>query len=132
GLTAAGGRVLFVGDAAAACDPLTGEGIAQALLTGALAARAVVEAGPFDAAGAASNYSRAVHRELLADMAVSRALAVPLRHRRGVRVGLRIAGATGWTRRHFARWLFEDYPRAILGTPGRWPEHSLAGDGAFA
>lgn len=132
GLAAAGGRALFVGDAAAACDPLTGEGIAQALLTGALAARAVVEAGPFDAAGAAANYERAVRRELLADMAVSRAMAAPLRHRRGVRVGLRIAGATGWTRRHFARWLFEDYPRAILGTPWRWPDHSLVGDGAFA
>ena len=22
----------------------------------------------------------------------------------------------------FARWMFEDYPRAILLTPGRWPE----------
>ena len=39
------GRVLFVGDAAGACDPLTGEGIGQALLTGTLAARAILEAG---------------------------------------------------------------------------------------
>src|SRR5207248_6695346 len=36
-LTAAGGRVLFVGDAARATDPMTGEGIAQALETAALA-----------------------------------------------------------------------------------------------
>lgn len=131
-LTAGGGRALFVGDAAAACDPLTGEGIAQALLTGALAARAVVGAGPFDAAGAAARYQEGVRRELLADMAVSRTMAVALRHRKGVRVGLRIAGSSDWSRRHFARWLFEDYPRAIVATPSRWREHSLVGDGAYA
>ncbi|MGI8758414.1 MAG: NAD(P)/FAD-dependent oxidoreductase [Acidimicrobiales bacterium] len=130
-LTAGGGRALFVGDAAAACDPLTGEGIAQALLTGSLAAAAVTAAGPFDAARAAGQYRHGVRRELLADMAVSRTMAVALRHRTSVRVGLRIAGATAWSRRHFARWLFEDYPRAILGTPGRWREHSLRGGGAF-
>ena len=40
------GRVLFAGDAAAATDPMTGEGIAQALVTGRLAADAVLLAGP--------------------------------------------------------------------------------------
>ena len=35
------GRVLFVGDAAGVVDPLTGEGIAQAIETGALAAEAI-------------------------------------------------------------------------------------------
>jgi geranylgeranyl reductase family protein len=130
-LVAGGGRALFVGDAAAACDPLTGEGIAQALLTGSLAARAVTGAGPFDPGAAGDHYRESVHRELLADMAVSRTMAVALRHRKGVRVGLRVAGASAGSRRHFARWLFEDYPRAILATPGRWREHSLAGDGAF-
>ena len=39
------GRVLFVGDAAAATDPLTGEGIGQALETGRMAVRSIVEAG---------------------------------------------------------------------------------------
>ena len=42
-------RTLFVGDAAAATDPMTGEGIGQALLTGVLAAEAI-EAGGLDAA----------------------------------------------------------------------------------
>nr|MDP9453264.1 hypothetical protein [Actinomycetota bacterium] len=92
----------------------------------------VLGAGPFDPAGAAARYRAAVGRELLADMAVSRTLAVALRHRKGVRAGLRVAGASAWSRRHFARWLFEDYPRAILATPGRWGEHSLRGDGAYA
>ena len=44
-------RTLFVGDAAAATDPMTGEGIGQALLTGVLAAEAI-EAGGLDAARA--------------------------------------------------------------------------------
>ena len=35
------GRVLFVGDAAAATDPMTGEGIGQAVYSGRLAGRAV-------------------------------------------------------------------------------------------
>jgi hypothetical protein len=36
-----------------------------------------------------------------------------------------VAGATDWTRRNFARWLFEDYPRAIVATPRRWGDHVL-------
>ena len=43
-----------------------------------------------------------------------------LRHRKGARAALRVAGATAWTRRNFARWLFEDYPRAVVATPRRW------------
>ena len=127
-LTAAGGRVLIVGDAAAATDAMTGEGIGQALLTGRLAAEAIVAAGPH---GAAPGYERAVNRELAADAAMSRLLIRALKHPNGARAAVRVAGASAWTRRNFARWLFEDYPRAIVATPGRWPEHSLVGDGAF-
>lgn len=127
-LSAANGRVLMVGDAAAATDPMTGEGIGQALLTGRLAAEAIVTAGP---AGAAPRYERSARRELVADAAMSRLLIRALKHRKGARAGVRIAGSTPWTRRNFARWLFEDYPRSIVTTPGRWREHSLRGDGAF-
>ena len=67
----------------------------------------------------------------MADAALSRLLIRALRHRKGTRAAVRLAGANAWTRRNFARWLFEDYPRAVLATPGRWREHSLAGDGAF-
>ena len=42
-------RTLFVGDAAAATDLMTGEGIGQALLTGMLAAEAIETAGPHGA-----------------------------------------------------------------------------------
>src|SRR2546421_118682 len=60
------GRALFAGDAAAACDPMTGEGIAQALLTGIAAADAVADGG--DAANA---YTREVRRHLVADHRMS-------------------------------------------------------------
>src|SRR5205823_5421340 len=57
-----GRRALFVGDAAAATDPMTGEGIGQALLTGELAANAIIGGGDV-----ATRYEHAVHRELRAD-----------------------------------------------------------------
>jgi menaquinone-9 beta-reductase len=129
-LSAGGGRALFVGDAAAATDPLTGEGIGQALQTGALAAHAVLAAGPHRPDDAAERYRAAVERELGADAALSRLLVGAVRHRKGVRAALRLAGATSWTRRNFGRWLLEDYPRALVATPGRWSEHSMRGDGA--
>jgi geranylgeranyl reductase family protein len=127
-LSGAGGRVLMVGDAAMATDAMTGEGIGQALLTGRLAGDAIVAAGPDGEV--AARYERAVRRELAADAAMSRLLIHALKHRKGARAAVRIAGANSWTRRNFARWLFEDYPRAIAVTPGRWREHSLRGDGA--
>ncbi len=130
-LSAAGGRALFVGDAAAATDPLTGEGIGQALLTGTMAAEAIVVAGGLEPARAAARYEAAVARELVPDATMSQLLIRAVRHRRGVRAALRVAGASDWTRRSFGRWLFEDYPRALVATPGRWSQHSLAGDGAW-
>jgi geranylgeranyl reductase family protein len=123
-------RTLFAGDAAAATDPLTGEGIGQALLTGVLAARAVLDHGP-DAAAVTGAYQRAVRRALVADHRMSCLLIRAVRHRKGVRAGLRLAGATGWTRRNFARWLFEDYQRALVATPGRWHRGMFRGAGAY-
>lgn len=117
-----GPRTLFVGDAAAATDPMTGEGIGQALLTGRLAAEAIIAAaenGDGNARAAAA-YDRAVRRELAADDRMARAVAALLARPLTARAGLRAAGATAWTRRNFARWMFEDYPRAALATPRRW------------
>ena len=131
-LVAAGGRALFTGDAAAATDPMTGEGIAQAFLTGRLAASAVLEAGPSDAAAAAARYRGAVERELAADHRLAARLSKALAHRKGVRIPLRLAGGTEWTRRQFARWLMEDYPRALVLTAGRWRRGALSQPGAYA
>jgi hypothetical protein len=62
---------------------------------------------------------------------MSIALQRALRHRKGARAALRIAGATPWTRRSFARWLFEDEPRAAALTPRRWHRRFLRRPGAF-
>jgi len=126
-LSAAGGRALFVGDAACATDPMTGEGIAQALLTGRLAARAVLAGGE----GVAEAYEKAVRHDLFADHRLSRLLSRALRHRKGVRIALRVAGSSDWTRRNFGRWLFEDYPRAVVVTPSRWRRGMFTGSGAY-
>jgi geranylgeranyl reductase family protein len=126
------GRALFVGDAAAATDPMTGEGIAQALVTGRLAAQAIVGAGPERPDRAAFEYQRSVRRELVADHRMSMLLGRALKHRKGARGAVRVAGATDWTRRNFARWLFEDYPRAALLTPRRWHRKMFTGPGAYA
>jgi geranylgeranyl reductase family protein len=123
--TIARSRVLFVGDAAGVVDPLTGEGIAQALQTGALAADAI--AGRGDAAPA---YRDAVRRELATDLRFARALQRVLAHPWGARGAIRAVDANPWTRRNFARWMFEDYPRAILLTPARWRTGLISPAGA--
>jgi flavin-dependent dehydrogenase len=109
---------------------MTGEGIGQALLTGVLAADAI-GAGGLDAAAVTAAYERAARAALVADHRMSLLLIRALKHRKGARAAVRIAGATGWTRRNFARWLFEDYPRAILATPRRWHRGMLTGHGAY-
>jgi menaquinone-9 beta-reductase len=124
-------RTLFVGDAAAACDPMTGEGIGQALLTGTLAAQAVVTGGALDPVAVADGYRRAVAREWLPDHRMAALLAGVLAHRRGARGAVRLAGLTPWTRRNFARWMFEDEPRAGALTPRRWHRSFLRRDGAY-
>ena len=48
------------------------------------------------------------------------------------RGGVRLAGASTWTRRNFARWLFEDEPRAVALTPRRWHRRFLRRPGAWA
>jgi geranylgeranyl reductase family protein len=131
GVALTAGRALFVGDAAAATDPMTGEGIGQALLTGTLAARAILDAGPNAPDAAADRYTRAVARHLVPDHRLARWLSRALRYPAGARAAVRLAGATDWTRRNFARWLFEDYPRAVVLTPSRWGPRALHGPGAY-
>lgn len=131
-LTAAGGRALFAGDAACATDPMTGEGIAQALVTGRLAAEAIIAAGVDRPMMAATRYEAEVRRELVADHRLAAQLSRALAHRKGVRIPLRLAGSTAWTRDQFARWLFEDYPRALVLTPSRWKRGALSQPGAYS
>ena len=130
-LTTAGGRVLFVGDAARATDPLTGEGIGQALETGMLAAESIIAAGALSPYRAAQRYEGELRRGMALDHALAGFLARAMSHRRGARAAVRIAGSTPWVRRNFARWLFEDYPRAVVATPHRWRRGVMTGSGAF-
>lgn len=125
------GRALFVGDAAAASDPMSGEGIGQALSTGMGAARAIVAAGSQGARLVTQRYEREVARGLAIDNRLADALVGLLRHRRGADAAVRLAGLTPWTRRNFARWLFEDYPRALVATPHRWHRGMFTGPGSY-
>jgi len=124
------GRVLFAGDAANVVDPMTGEGIAQALESGTLAARAI--AASDDPEVVVSRYRADVDRALGADLKFAALLQHVLRVPLGARAAIRAASLTPWTRRNFARWMWEDYPRALVFTPRRWRRGVLTAPGAYA
>ena len=126
----ANGRVLFVGDAAGVVDPMTGEGIAQALETGTLAADAVV-AGGRPGSGRARATAGASTARSGRDLRFAAALQSLLRSPLGARAAIGAAGLTPWTRRNFARWMFEDYPRALVLTPDRWRPGAFSAPGAY-
>ena len=112
-----------------ACDTLTGEGIGQALLTGREAAAAILE-HPHDFTEISLSYSTAVRDELVADHKMAALLGRVLAHPRATDMALRAVGTNEWTRRNFGRWMFEDYPRAIVATPKRWKRGVFSGAGA--
>jgi geranylgeranyl reductase family protein len=131
--TLSAGRVLFTGDAAMATDVMTGEGIGQALLTGRLAAEAIIAAGALQPDDAAAIYRAEVTHHLFADHRMSRALGSILSTSWGARGAIRVVASSGeWGRRNFARWMFEDEPRAVVLTPSRWHRRFLAQPGAWA
>lgn len=127
----ADGRVLFVGDAAAVVDPMTGEGIAQALETGMLAALAIAEHAADDPRAVGDRYRRAVARALGSDLRLAAGLQRLLARPLAARAAIRAVATNDWTRRSFARWMFEDYPRAALFTPRRWHRHMFTEPGAY-
>ncbi len=126
------GRVLFVGDAASATDALTGEGIGQALLTGRLAAEAILASGAMAPDHTRTRYETHVADHLFADHRMSIRLGRILSTDRGARGAIRLLGTNAWARRNFARWMFEDEPRAIALTPSRWHRRIFRRPGAFA
>lgn len=124
------GRTLIVGDAVMATDTLTGEGIGQALLTGSEAVRAIALGGePTDVRRA---YRRRVHEHLLADHRMSERLSKILARERGANGAIAVLDHAGnWGRRNFARWMFEDEPRAIAVTPRRWHRRLFRQTGTY-
>jgi len=126
------GRVLFVGDAAAATDVMTGEGIGQAVLTGRLAGESITAAGALAPEAARAIYEQHVGDELFADHRMSKRLGAVLASERGARGAIRVVASSGeWGRRNFARWMFEDEPRAIVATPRRWHGGLFTRPGAY-
>ena len=116
-----------------ATDVMTGEGIGQALLTGRLAAEAITAAGAMRPDDAARLYRASVRHHLVADHRMSLALGSVLAKPWGARGAIRVvARAARWGKRNFARWMFEDEPRALLLTPSRWHRRFLARRGAYA
>ena len=68
------GRVLLAGDAAGLADPLTGEGISLAILSGRLAAESLL-AVRLDPGAAAAAYLRSLRRLVLGELRIARSLA---------------------------------------------------------
>ncbi|MFT7600921.1 MAG: geranylgeranyl reductase family protein [Acidimicrobiales bacterium] len=126
-------RVLFVGDAATATDPMTGEGIGQAIETGRLAASVIADAGPrsTNRAKATSAFELHLTQGMVRDHALAQTLSTALGSKAGANAAIATAGLTSWTRRNFSRWLFEDYPRAVIGTPRRWHRQVFTSPGAY-
>jgi flavin-dependent dehydrogenase len=71
---AARGRVLLAGDAAGIADPLTGEGISLAILSGRLAAESLL-AVRLDPGAAAGAYLESLRRHVLGELRIARGLA---------------------------------------------------------
>ena len=109
---------------------MTGEGIAQALESGMLAAHAVADGGPV--AAVAARYRTTIDRELGRDLRFAHRVQRILRTPASAAGALALVDSSPWTRRNFARWMFEDYPRALLFTPDRWRSGALTPSGAYA
>lgn len=128
-LTSAVGRVMFVGDALGACDIVTGEGIGQALVSGRLAAEAMLAHQTPEARAAA--YATALEPTLVNDHRMAKFLTRASSHRKGINIAMRLIDSSDWLRRHYVRWLFEDSARGIALTPREWRRGALSGEGAF-
>ena len=110
---------------------MTGEGIAQALETATLAARAICHAGATAPRRAAGEYRRQVRAGMAGDDWAARKLSTVLAHERGANVWLDIADRSARSRRQFAKWMFEDYARAVMLTPHRWRRGLLHQPGPY-
>jgi geranylgeranyl reductase family protein len=77
------GRVLLAGDAAGLADPLTGEGISFAILSGRLAAESLL-AARLDSRATARGYLLALRRDVLGELRIARGLAWVLYRRPGL------------------------------------------------
>ena len=127
-LVGGGGRVLFLGDAAATADPFTGEGIAQALASAEVAAEAVL-AGT---AGAARRYEMEAARTFFLEHHIARATRKVFTHPLGARAcvgGTELSPAVTAT---VGGWLYERYPRTVVARPSLWRRSTFNRPGPYA
>ena len=107
--------VLFIGDAAAATDVLTGEGSGRPCCPDAWPPRRSSPANPVGPAP-----RRRPRQRCGASCSPTTRFGLPrpgLAHRRGADGAMAIVAHSGsWGRRNFARWMFEDEPRALRHT----------------
>ena len=86
------GRVLLTGDAAGLVDPVLAEGISHAILSGQLAARALIESR-MEASHAAATYQSLLEENILRELRAGRFLSRILYHHPRVRdAALRLSG----------------------------------------
>lgn len=80
-------RILFVGDAAGLADPVTAEGITAGILSGQLAASAIL-AGDFSESAVKRIFRETLQKKLLGDLRIARWLAYVLYDCPRLRAGL--------------------------------------------
>ena len=116
------GGVLFVGDAAGAADPFTGEGIGQALETG-IARRRGDRSLVVDRQRRRTLRDRPCSPTLGRDHRLGQLLSAALRAPgRCARRAARSSTRGDFMRRNVGRWLFEDYPRSVVASPRSWSD----------
>ncbi|PTX98284.1 geranylgeranyl reductase [Spartobacteria bacterium LR76] len=102
------GRILLVGDAAGLVDPITAEGISNSLLSGQLAATALLESR-FDPATAANRYLSLLRPAILNELRAARFLARFLYHHPRLRA---------WAFRHHGQRLTDFVADIAMGDRG--------------
>ncbi len=114
--------VLLAGDAAWLVDPVTGEGIGNALVSGRLAAETACEALRRGDVSAAQfrRYDRRLWRELGFELRLARLLQRALRHRRLVEAILTLAATQAWAGRLLANLIEAPEGKQSLRSPAGW------------
>ena len=84
-----------------------------------------------DPAQVSKRYRKSVASAIGRDLRFAAMLQGLMRTPLGARAAIAAAGLTPWTRRNFARWMFEDYPRALIATPDRWRLGAFTAPGAY-
>ncbi len=112
-------------------DPMTGEGIGQALLTGLLAGRGDPRRRPRRPRVVRSLYERRVPRRARRRPQLSLLLVRALRHRKGARTAVRVAGATAGRGATSPAGSSRTTHAPLVTTPRRWHRGMFTGPGAY-